>query len=147
MKIHWGVGIIAGFVLFVLGILILVGISVTRTVDLVNDHYYDRGLKYQERIGTLQRTAALEKKVHVSVNAQELTVQLPHQAAGLPLTGTITLYRPSSKADDISTPLAPDSAGCQRISTTRLDRGLWRIQVSWKAGSTEYYSEQPVMVL
>jgi nitrogen fixation protein FixH len=147
MKVHWGTGIIAGFVLFVLAILILAGIAVTQTVDLVNDQYYNKGLKYQERIGILQRTAALEEKVHVSVDAQQLTVQLPHHSAGLPLTGIITLYRPSSKVQDFAAPLSPDSAGCQRIPTTRLDRGLWRIQVSWKAGGIEYYSEQPVMIL
>lgn len=147
MKIHWGIGIIAGFVLFVLGILALVGLSLTRTVDLVNDQYYDKGLKYQERIGTLQRTAALEKKVVVTVNADGLTVQIPNQTAGQPLTGTITLYRPSSKAEDFSTPLAPDSTGCQHILTTRLGRGLWRIQISWNAGTIEYYNEQPVMIL
>jgi len=147
MKIHWGVGIIAGFLLFVLGILALVGLSMTRTVDLVNDQYYEKGLQYQERIGILRRTAALEKKVLVSVYADDLTVQIPHQAADLPLTGTITLYRPSSKAEDFATPLAPDAAGCQHIATTHLDRGLWRIQISWKAGTTEYYSEQPVMIL
>jgi len=147
MKIHWGIGIFAGFVLFVLGILVLVGLSMSRTVDLVNDQYYDRGLKYQERIGTLQRTAALEKKVVISVHADELTVRMPYRTAGPPITGTITLYRPSSKLKDFAMPLAPDSAGCQHIRTTRLDRGLWRIQISWKAGGTEYYSEQPVMIL
>jgi nitrogen fixation protein FixH len=147
MKVHWGTGIVAGFVLFVLAILILVGISVTQTVDLVNDQYYDRGLKYQERIGSLQRTAALEENIHVIVDGQQLTVQLPHHAAGPPLTGTITLYRPSSKVQDFAAPLSPDSAGCQRIPTTHLDRGLWRIQVSWKAAGIEYYNEQPVMIL
>jgi len=147
MKIHWGIGILAGFGLFLLVVLVMVGISITQTVDLVNDQYYDTGLKYQERIGTLQRTAALEGKVKVSVNAGDLTVQIPRPGAELPMTGTITLYRPSSKAKDFTTTLAPDSTGCQCIPTTPLERGLWRIQVSWKAGNTNYYSEQPVMIL
>jgi nitrogen fixation protein FixH len=147
MRLHWGTGVMAGFALFVLAVLFMVGLSMTKPVDLVNDHYYDNGLKYQERIGTLRRTAALKAKVFISVAPEGLTVQLPQGSEKRQMAGTITLYRPSSRMKDFTVPLAPDSAGSQRIPTANLERGLWRIQVSWKAGDAEYYCEQPVMIL
>jgi hypothetical protein len=46
----WGKGIILVFVVFVLGIGVLVYRSMTKNIDLVTTNYYEKELKYQEQI-------------------------------------------------------------------------------------------------
>jgi nitrogen fixation protein FixH len=145
MKIHWGTGVVAAFVLFVAVILTLVVMAMSRDVDLVTDHPYDKGLAYQDRIRALERTAALEGKLTVTTSPGAIVVQFPSPA---PRThgGSITMYRPDNRGMDLTLPMTVDSAGEQRIPASGLARGLWRIKLSWQEGGRDYYSEQPIML-
>ena len=55
----WARGLVAAFGAFVAGVCAMVVMSVARNVDLVADDYYEKGLAYEERIQSLQRTEAL----------------------------------------------------------------------------------------
>lgn len=145
MKIHWGTGIVAVFVLFVTGILALVIMAMSTDVDLVTDHPYDRGLSYQNQITTLERTALSEQKPQFAVRADEVVIRFP--SAGPRVSeGSITLYRPAHRASDFTVSLALDSAAEQHLRSVSLDRGLWRIKVAWRQGNEDYYFEEPVML-
>jgi nitrogen fixation protein FixH len=147
-RLSWGSGIALGIGIFILAVLVMVGISFFSKTDLVTDRYYERGIQYQERISILERTAAREEKLVATVDSSTIAVVFPRSGTAVtPLSGTIVLYRPSDRARDLSIPVAPDSAGLQRLPTSTLDRGLWHLKVSWREGELEYYSEQSVMLL
>ena len=146
MKFHWGTGIVGGIVLFILLILGMVAIAVSSRVDLVADRYYDKGIAYQQRINTLSRTVAREEKLSIRLSEEDLLIEFPHSVPMPMLTGTITLYRPADQSRDVVLGIAPDSIGVQHLALTTLDRGLWRLQISWHEGDQEYYYEQPVMI-
>ena len=146
MKASWGWGVGIGFGLFVLAIMVMVAIAMTKEVDLVSEQYYDAGLHYQDHIKALQRAGAMGERVRIDTETGGLTLRFPRGADPMTASGRVTLYRPSSKAKDFSVPLAPDSTGAQHIPADRLDRGLWRVQVSWKSGNAEYYAEQAVLI-
>jgi nitrogen fixation protein FixH len=132
---------------FILAVLVMVGISLSSKTDLVTDRYYEKGVQYQERISILERTAAREEKLSATVDSSAIALAFPRPGGAVtPLSGSIILYRPSDRARDISVPVAPDSAGLQRIPTASLDRGLWHLKVSWREGELEYYSERPVVL-
>ena len=114
--------------------------------DLVTDRYYERGIAYQDKITTLQRTAAREGRLTVTLDSESVRVVFPHRTGVVPLSGTILLYRPSDKSRDRSIPVFPDSSGSQRIPTAGLERGLWMVMVSWKEEGAEYYGEEQVML-
>jgi hypothetical protein len=146
MKFTWGVGLAAGFTLFVLIVLILVGIAVSNRVDLVTDRYYDKGIHYQEQINTLQRTALREEKLLIRQDSHSVTLEFPRCDLAIRPIGTITMYRPSDRHRDFMLTVAPDPSGIQHIATGAFDHGLWRIQVAWQEGNQEYFSELPIMI-
>jgi nitrogen fixation protein FixH len=147
MKVHWGMGLAAGIVLFVLLVAALAAIAMSNRVDLVTEHYYDRGIAYQERINSLRRTAAREEKPLISILPEEVIIEFPRRSHDATLGGTITIYRPADKSLDVVLRVTPDSAGVQHIVTHSLDRGLWKLQIAWREGDQDYYAEQPVMIL
>jgi hypothetical protein len=145
MTMHWGKSLVAAFGVFVLGILALVVFAMSRDVDLVTEHPYERGLGYQKQIGILQRTAALQHKLELRVRETDLVVTFPPQPGGHP-SGSIILYRPADRSRDLIIPAETDSSGSQVIPTAALDRGLWRVQVAWEQEGIAFYSEQPIML-
>jgi nitrogen fixation protein FixH len=145
MKLHWGTGVVVVFVLFVAGILSLVFMAMSRDVDLVTDHPYDKGLSYRDRIAALERTAALKERPIVTAGREGFIVRFPSTLpAGA--DGTISLYRPDDRSRDRAIPVAPDSPGTQIVHVDSLDRGLWRVAVAWRQESLDYYVEQPLML-
>lgn len=145
MTPHWGKAVAGVFALFVILMLGVVVFAMTREVDLVMDHPYERGLEYDSRIRAMERTAKLAERVEITTTPEVITVRIP-ELPGRPDTGTITLYRPSSRKRDVTVPATPDSAGRQRIPVAGLDRGLWRVRVTWIVRDQEFFDEQPVML-
>ena len=142
MTSHWGKAVAGVFVLFVVVMLGVVVFAMTRDVDLVMDHPYERGLEYDSRIRAMERTAELAEKVDITSTPDVITVRFP----GRPVSGDITLYRPSNRRRDLTVAANPDSAGRQQIPVAGLDRGLWRVRVSWIVRDQEFFEEQPVML-
>jgi nitrogen fixation protein FixH len=141
----WGKGVVGAFVLFVVVMLGIVFFAMTRDVDLVIDHPYERGLEYDTRIRAMERAAGLSEGIEVSAAPEAITVQFPDTLAR-PVTGTITLYRPSDRTRDRTILAEPDSTGRQRIPAVTLDRGLWRVRVACTSRDREFFVEQPVML-
>jgi nitrogen fixation protein FixH len=145
-KSRWGIGIAAAIGGFILLIAVLIAVSLSSPTDLVTDRYYERGIAYQDQIAALQRTAAREGKIYVSLAGDTLAIAFPHQGKVLPLSGMILFYRPSDKSRDRSIPVLPDTAGLQRIPTSTFERCLWIVKVAWKEGEAGYYAEQQLML-
>lgn len=145
-KSRWGIGIAAGIGCFILAVVVMVVVSMSSPTDLVTDRYYERGVAYQERIATLQRTSAREGKLTVTVEGESIGIVFPGRGKVVPLSGTILLYRPSDKSRDRSIPVLPDTTGTQWIRAAGLERGLWMVKVSWMEEGAEYYSEEEVVL-
>jgi hypothetical protein len=145
-RIHWGVGLGVGFVVFVIGILVLVIISMSREVDLVTDQYYEKELQYQQRIDALQRGSDPRNAVVVTEGSARVVVQFPrHRQAGR-YAGSIVLYRPANVHDDLNITVDLDSACQQVIPTARLARGLWRLKMDWIADSDTCFAEKVIIL-
>ncbi len=142
----WGKGIVAGIVIFVLVVLVMAGIAMTKGVDLVTDGYYEKGLRYEERIASMRRAAALGNAVDISPRGGEVVVRFDRQRVPGVVEGTITLYRPSSRENDRVVSLHPDGSGTQRVDTRQCSGGLWRVQILWNSDGERYYVEQPVIL-
>lgn len=146
MTWNWGTKIAVTYGLFATGTLTMVGIAVSQRTDLVSPDYYARAVKHDERTTALANTAALGTTFTISSFGDErLVVRWPHQ----PDAGTLVLYRPSNADADRTLPLAATAAGAgaeQQIPLDGLQRGLWRMQVTWMWQGRPYYAEQDVVV-
>ena len=57
------------------------------------------------------------------------------------LKGEVFFYRPSSAEGDWKVPLSVDSSGAALISTAGLEKGFWKVELSWSADNKDYFKE------
>lgn len=144
----WPYAIIGFFVVFVSVTVGLVVLSVRNRSELVSTDYYEQELRYQGRMDSASRADAQRTPVAISyeTNLHRLTLTLPAEHAALKPTGTVMFYRPSSAGLDHETPLNVDAQGRQQLDTAKLQPGLWKLRINWKAGESEFSHDQGVVV-
>ncbi len=149
-KTFWGYGIYGlygGFVLFVLG---MVAYASMQHINLVEPEYYRKGVAYQGQIDRLERTSELteQPRVEFVANSRQIRLTFPVIAtdATEPITGDITLYRPSNAGYDRIMEIATDQDREQFIDASTLIPGMWRIKINWAVGETDYYTEQMLVI-
>lgn len=144
-SLSWGVGIwilYGGFVLFILA---CVGFASMQSFDLVEDNYYDKGIKYQGQIDKIERTRALAEQPAIQYNnAGAIAITFPESLAENQLKGTIALYRPSnSRYDKV---IAINGKRRTDIPMDSLPTGLWKVKLDWQYDGQSYYNEETVII-
>ena len=146
MKISWGTGILITIIIF-MSITVLTGVFLmNQDVQLVTDNYYEKDLKYQQEIDKLNRTAALEEKVEIKFDSSAVELVFPESFSTEKISGEIYFYRPSDRKKDFTIPLSLNSEARQIIPVTRIDKGFWRIKLSWILEGDEYYNENVIII-
>lgn len=146
-KFSWGIGIIALYGSFMLGIALLVYISVTRHIDLVTPNYYEKEIKYQQQIDKINNTVKLENKLTTEIMNGSYVIVFPdHSTEEHLLTGEITFYRPSDAKKDFKLPLDPGVDLKQVINTDKLEKGLWKVSIDWSKNGVDYFSEEKIVI-
>jgi len=114
--------------------------------DLVSADYYEREVRYQQQLDSMNRSQALATQVVVTFDPaqQAIIITLP---AAQGATGQVHLYRPSDARLDREIPLALNGDGVQRLDAKALSGGLWKIRVKWNAQGKEYFLDQSVIVI
>jgi nitrogen fixation protein FixH len=144
----WGIGVFAGYGIFVVVVLAMVLFASIQSLELVEEHPYEKGLAYQGRIDQMNRTAALDSNVVITPvpATQSLVVRFPGRTAGEVVGGELRMVRPSNERLDRRWELKLDSTGSQAISMAGLARGLWRIEVAWTVDSVAYYYQSKLVM-
>ncbi|MCB0722636.1 MAG: FixH family protein [Ignavibacteriae bacterium] len=140
----WGTKIILSFVVFMTGMLAMVFYVFNLKMDLVEDNYYEQDLKYQEHINTLEKTLKDRENLQIVKKAGSIDIQFPEQ--GSTPGGEIFFYRPSDAGKDFKINISPDVKRMQNVSTSNLDPGIWKIQVTWYSDNQKYYKEERVFI-
>jgi hypothetical protein len=138
---HWGKGLVIVFAVFVVGVLTVVGIAVSRRVDLVTDGYYERGLLYQEQIDRIQRTRRLQDTISVQVSPEGILLAFPGMFASTEISGEVSAYRPDDRLRDFVLPIGLDAQRRMLVPRALLGGGIWRLRITWSARGDEYYTE------
>lgn len=143
----WPIAIIGFFTIAIIFIGSFIAWAMRQREDLVSADYYEREVRYQSRLDSMNRSQFLSSQAVVTFEPtrQMIVITLPaSQTQGA--TGNIHLYRPSDARLDRDLPLAPNAEGIQRLDAKALRLGLWKVRVSWRAGGVEYFLDQPVIV-
>lgn len=146
MKISWGVKVAAAYVFFVIAILVLVTIFMNQDVGLVTKDYYAKEIKYQAQIDKEKRTKELPEPLNINLEAGVVKLSFPKLFKPDEIGGTVQFYRPADKTKDFSANIALDSTHTQSFSTTKLEKGLWKVQVDWNARGNSYFNEKIIMM-
>lgn len=148
-RTFWPYAIVAAFVLFAGYIGFMVQQAMRTSVDLVSPDYYQQELRYQQRMESVARTAALPAPVVITHEAatHRLKLELPASLSGQPIAGTLHFFRPSDQQLDFKLPFAPTGAPAQlELNTSQLQPGLWRLRVDFTAGNQPYFLEKELTI-
>jgi len=146
MKISWGTIVISVFILFAGMMALMAGISMTRNSDLVSENYYESELKYQDKIDEIKRTRSLEDQIKVDTLRSSVIIKYPQVNTGQNIEGKIKFYRAMDKKKDFEVEIRKNEKNLQEIPTLNLDKGNWKVQVSWIMNGTKYYNESDIYI-
>ena len=112
-------------------------------VNLVTDHYYDKEIKYQQQIDKEERTAKLGEDIKIDYSGNLLTITFPKDEKP---TGDFYFYRPANLHKDFKIPINTDNNYTQLLDVSKLDKGLWKLQINWSVNKKDYYTEKTLML-
>lgn len=140
----WGTKIIITFAVFMSGMLGMVFFVAGLQMDLVEDNYYEKEIKYQDEIDMLNETKELDTQLEINYNGKEISFIFPEQGS-MP-TGEIHFYRPSDAGKDFKVNVNANSQRAQNIEADMLARGIWKVQVTWFADNKKFFKEESIYI-
>ncbi len=146
LKLNWGSGIAAVYILFLIGMLIMVTIFMNQDVCLESKDYYTKGIKYQDEIDKMKRTKELPEQLDIKVGQSSIVLNFPKIFKSTELNGKIYFYRPSDVSRDFTINVETDSSSAQSIPTNNFLKGFWRLKIDWTGKGNSYLNEKIVMV-
>ena len=146
MKVTWGIGIALTYILFVVIIIILVIFSSTKDVNLVTDDYYANELKFQDQIDKVKRTGMLTDELVLDLDDRGIHFKFPKLFLYSEIEGEILFYRPSDRKKDFIINVKLNPENILTVNKSKIEKGLWKIKIDWRADNQEYYNEKIIMV-
>lgn len=143
---NWGNKLILVFIGFGTMMSFMVYRCMKVPVNLVSKEYYRDEIAYQEVIDSRAKTNALSSKVKLSESEETIGLTLPAEMKHRKVEGNIVLYCPADARYDRQFVLQTDSGASQSLSKATLVPGSYVVKISWKADSTNYYSEEPLTI-
>lgn len=142
----WGYRIFILYTGFVAGMLFLVYKCTQEDVDLVNTDYYERELKFQDQINRMSNKESKGYHLQISYQKDNDAVEINYPSGQTSsMKGEIVFFRPDNSKLDFKVPVQPFN-GKQVISTSKLEKGYWRIQTTWELGTTPLYQEEKIYI-
>ncbi len=143
----WPISIVVFFAIAIAFSICFVTWVVRLRDDLVSPDYYEREVRYQTQLDSMNRSLSVASKTVVTFEPaqQAIIITLP-EASNAATKGSIHLYRPSDARLDRELPLQLTSNGTQRLDASKLADGLWKVRVKWTVDGKDFFLDQPVIV-
>ena len=146
LNLSWGKKIAVLYIGFVGLIAFMITMSMRQNVELVSADYYDRELVFQNKIDEMNNANALAEQVSHLITDKNFVIQFPSQFKGSELNGNILFFRPSDASKDFKTELLVSEAGEQVVDLKKLSKGMYKMQISWKANEIPYFVEETIVI-
>ncbi len=139
MKINWGTKLMF-FAACFMGFVVFMVIRISQTdVPLVEDGYYEKGIKYQEQIDISGNT-----DIQTALRFESPKINVLNLDDSTSIKGTLKLYKPNNpKLDkEFSVDLSP--LAILEVDMSEYEKGKWKLNLSWTRNSTQYSSEKEI---
>ncbi|MBS1517509.1 MAG: FixH family protein [Bacteroidetes bacterium] len=146
MKINWGYKIIITFIIFGLGISLLLAISFSNNIDLVDEHYYEQEINYQKQIDILKESGEINNNLMITLNGGNAVVNISDFDKFRDLTGKIIFYRSSDASMDFTVDFKPAPDGSQIISAKDMKAGSWKVKFELYRNDKKYFVEKNIFI-
>lgn len=142
----WKYIVIIALSVFVLGMLGMVFLAQRQTNEMIDDHYYDKELKYQGVIDGKEKLNALHDSILVMQIESTIQIKMPAGASKNISEGAIEFLRSADKSKDKTYMVQPDSAGIQIVPKADFIKGIYRMRARWKSNNVEYFDERDIVI-
>ena len=142
-NLSWGTKLAMFISVYVIGILIFVGFSLTQDINLISKDYYPQGIEYQKKIDKIKNTHTLKEKVIVLQQRGTIQVQFP-EGMRSDISGSIIFFRPSDSDYDLRSDIKLNKTGSQIFKSEQFIKGRYAIQIDWKHKDEAYYQEEAI---
>lgn len=132
MKINWGTKLVFFALLFMAFIVTMVVIISKQDVPLVEEGYYEKGIRYQEVINTSSNEDSL-----TTLQVLPNEVKIENSASQL-VDGKMKFYRPDDPSQDAQFEVHIEGNSSFSLPTQSLKKGKWKLEFSWKRDTTSY---------
>ncbi|MHA8052403.1 FixH family protein [Aquirufa sp. Wall-65K1] len=143
-SLNWGHAIIGVFILFGAFMAYFYVNMTHETIELVGDHYYEDGQKFQKKIDQRKETELLDKKIELAFNQSNKEVKLSIPAGTHDIK--VNFFRPSSAAQDKVFTLKAPKDSTWTISGDFLVKGPWKISLEWMVADKTYLDDHRILV-
>lgn len=135
----WGHGIIVTFLLFGLFMAYFYINMSKQEIDLVGDHYYEDGQKFQEKIDTRKKTQLLKDRAEITFdsNYQLAQIKIPKGTSQM----KVDFYKPSTQKEDMHFISKVPKDSIWILETRFLNKGPWKVTLTWLNQGENYISE------
>ena len=144
-KFTWGTGIFLFLVLFLAASAVFIVFASRQQVNLVHKDYYEKGVDYSEQMRVIERSRPFNQSITINTNDDFLIVDIESKLAAKIDSGSMYLYRPSDKDEDITALVSAHSSSVQ-FKKTDLINGRYILKFSWYTDGTKYEVSRPVNV-
>lgn len=147
MKINWGTGLVIGMALFIGFIMFFVVQILTDKkfdYDLVTEDYFQKELVYQKELDALENSTSLKNNVTGHRSEEGWEIVFPEDIEYSEVTGTVLLYRPSSKKLDFQIPIEL-SGPVLLIPDEKMVGGKWNTIVTWNYKGEDYLYKEEIV--
>jgi FixH len=139
----WGNKILVAFIAFAALIGTLVYKCMQQNFELVSNDYYADELKYQDKIDGVSNANKLTV-VQVKENLADVSIQMPKELNGMPVTGEAWFYCVNNAANDRKISLVVDDNGTMLIAKQKLAKTKYLLKLTWESGNEKFYNEQGI---
>lgn len=145
-QLNWGTKIAMLYIGFVALVIFMVVLSMNQKIELVSSDYYARELKYQDKIDEMNNANDLNQTIEHNITENGVTLTFPSAFKGKEVIGEILFFRPSDASKDFKTDIKLNSEVQQDISANVLSKGMYKLQIAWKADNKNYFIEKVIVI-
>ncbi|MFN4082365.1 MAG: FixH family protein [Bacteroidia bacterium] len=145
MKLNFGTGLFIGAVMFMIFVVVMVVKIMQADVPLVEDNYYEKGIKYQQTIDN----SFYDDKLNIKLteekfkNSVKKLLLFNKSTKGDTIFAKAKFYRPSDKNKDFSIDVMLADTIYFPFDVSKFEKGLWRVKLFYNtADNKEYFNQQ-----
>ena len=138
----WGTRIVILYLSFIGLILSLIFVCMGETTDLESKDYYAKEIAFQGQLDATNNANALTHGIEHEVLDRSVKLILPKEVLTDDFKGTVKFFRPSDSKLDRELALQPDATGILILSPEGLEKGVYRLQLSFSSAHKNYYKEE-----
>jgi hypothetical protein len=146
MKLSWGYGIGAAYIIFAGSMILFVVIATRQKYDLVSNDYYDQAVHYQQKIDGKHNASLPGSNLAISFSQSENVIRITTPGDRQTVNGMLFLYKPDDQAKDFSIPFRLREESACNIPVKHLSPGAWRVKASWQNNGLDCYSETSIFI-